>query len=235
MNKLIVIASVIVATASADGGAGAYAGAMTVGTTAAHGAGTYAAHGAHGAMHGAHGLAGYGSTLGHMAAMGTAASFSGPLAVLGLLKIGAAAFMALNYFRAQNEREQYGYGYGYDQPHHYRHKRSVEEAAAETNPEAFFSLVNSMDAYGCGKQLVCELEAKSAYTQLDRDEALMVWMFGDRKAKKHEVNPASAKSEYDLAAELGFASKSQIMCRQRYATCPYSAQEMMDVLRSSQM
>ena len=101
MNKLIVIASVIVATASADGGAGAYAGAMTVGTTAAHGAGTYAAHGAHGAMHGAHGLAGYGSTLGHMAAMGTAASFSGPLAVLGLLKIGAAAFMALNYFRAQ--------------------------------------------------------------------------------------------------------------------------------------
>ena len=58
-----------------------------------------------------------------MAAMGTAASFSGPLAVLGLLKIGAAAFMALNYFRAQNEREQYGYGYGYDQPHHYRHKR----------------------------------------------------------------------------------------------------------------
>jgi len=167
--------------------------------------------------------------------MGTAASFSGPLAVLGLLKIGAAAFMALNYFRAQNEREQYGYGYGYDQPHHYRHKRSVEEAAAETNPEAFFSLVNSMDAYGCGKQLVCELEAKSNYAQLDRDEALMVWMFGDRKGKKHEINPASAKSEYDLAAELGFASKSQILCRQRYATCPYSAQEMMDVLRSSQM
>ena len=124
MNKFIILASVI-AAASADGGAG-YAGAMTVGTTAAHGAGTYSAGGygaAHGAAHGAHGLAGYGSTLGHMAAMGTAASFSGPLAVLGLLKIGAAAFMALNYFRAQNEREQYGYGYGYDQPHHYRHKR----------------------------------------------------------------------------------------------------------------
>ena len=181
MNKLIVLAAVI-AAASADGGAGAYAGAMTVGTTAAHGAGTYSAgagYGAHMAGHGAHGLAGYGSTLGHMAAMGTAASFSGPLAVLGLLKIGAAAFMALNYFRAQNEREQYGYGYGYDQPHHYRHKRSiVEEAAAETNPEAFFSLVNSMDAYGCGKQLVCELEAKSAYTTLERDEALMIWLFG---------------------------------------------------------
>ena len=188
MNKLIVLAAVAMSglgVASADGGAGAYAGAMTVGTTAAHGSSYGAmAHGAgyggaHAAGHGAaHGAAGYGSTLGHMAAMGTAASFSGPLAVLGLLKIGAAAFMALNYFRAQNEREQYGYGYGYDQPHHYRHKRSVEEAAAETNPEAFFSLVNSMDAYGCGKQLVCELEAKSNYAQLDRDEALMVWMFG---------------------------------------------------------
>ena len=62
-----------------------------------------------------------------------------------------------------------------------------------------------------------------------------LFFFSDRKAKKHEINPASAKSEYDLAAELGFASKSQILCRQRYATCPYSAQEMMDVLRSSHM
>ena len=56
--------------------------------------------------------------------------------------------------------------------------RSVEEAAEQTDPEAFFSLVNSMDAYGCGKQLVCELEAKSNYAPLDKDEALMVWLFG---------------------------------------------------------
>ena len=186
MNKFIVLAAVI-AAASADGGTGAMGyGAMTVGSTAAHGAGYGGMLGHHAAGlgyggtagHHAAGIGSYGSTLGHMAAMGTAASFSGPLAVLGLLKIGAAAFMALNYFRAQNEREQYGYGYGYDQPHHYRHKRSVEEAAAETNPEAFFSLVNSMDAYGCGKQLVCELEAKSQYTTLERDEALMIWLFG---------------------------------------------------------
>ena len=188
MYKFIVLAAVI-AAAAADGGTGAMGyGAMTVGSTAAHGSGYggMLGHAAHGAMgYGGHAAAGhtanfghYGSTLGHMAAMGTAASFSGPLAVLGLLKIGAAAFMALNYFRAQNEREQYGYGYGYDQPHHYRHKRSVEEAAAETNPEAFFSLVNSMDAYGCGKQLVCELEAKSQYATLERDEALMIWLFG---------------------------------------------------------
>ncbi len=49
------------------------------------------------------------------------------------------------------------------------------------------------------------------------------------------MNPASAKAEYDLAAELGLASKSQIMCRHRYASCPYTADEMMDALRSSKL
>ena len=56
----------------------------------------------------------------------------------------------------------------------------------------------------------------------------------DRKAKK-AVNPGSAKAEYDLAAELGLATKDQVICRQRYASCPYTAEEMMSALRQSHL
>ena len=56
----------------------------------------------------------------------------------------------------------------------------------------------------------------------------------DRKYKK-QVNPASPKAEYDLAAELGLASRNQVICRQRYASCPYTAEEMMNALRNSHL
>jgi len=45
------------------------------------------------------------------------------------------------------------------------------------------------------------------------------------------MNPSSAKAEYDLAAELGMVSSSQVVCRQRYSTCPFTADEMMKALR----
>ena len=187
--KTFIVLSALFAAAYGDavhgGAAAGYGGMMTVGSSMAHGAGYGGVHGAYGALKGgyagahaaaSHASGGYGSTLGHMAAMGTAASFSGPLAVLGLLKIGAAAFMALNYFRAQNEREQYGYGYGYD--HHYRHKRSAVEGAMESDPDSYFTLVSAMDNAGCGKQLICELEAKAQRAELESDEMLMISLFG---------------------------------------------------------
>ena len=49
------------------------------------------------------------------------------------------------------------------------------------------------------------------------------------------MNPASPKAEYDLAAELGKASKNQILCRARYASCPYTGEEMMAALRNSRL
>ena len=49
------------------------------------------------------------------------------------------------------------------------------------------------------------------------------------------LDPASPKAEYDLAAELGLASRNQIICRQRYASCPYSMDEMMKALRNSHL
>lgn len=90
-----------------------------------------------------------------------------------------------------------------------------------------------MDQLECGKNLVCELEAKSE-GDVEQDEALILTLFSDRKFKK-QVNPASAKAEYDLAAELGLASRSQVICRQRYASCPYTAEEMMTALRNSHL
>jgi hypothetical protein len=90
-----------------------------------------------------------------------------------------------------------------------------------------------MDQLECGKNLVCELEAKSG-EDMDADEALILTLFSDRKFKK-QVNPASPKAEYDLAAELGLASRSQVICRQRYSSCPYTAEEMMSALRNSHL
>jgi len=59
-------------------------------------------------------------------------------------------------------------------------------------------------------------------------------IFSDKKSK-HTVNPGSAKAEYELAAELGIATKDEVVCRKRYSTCPYTADEMMGALRNSQL
>ena len=59
--------------------------------------------------------------------------------------------------------------------------------------------------------------------------------FSSDKKSKHTVNPGSAKAEYELAAELGIATKDEVVCRKRYSTCPYTADEMMGALRNSQI
>jgi hypothetical protein len=56
--------------------------------------------------------------------------------------------------------------------------------------------------------------------------------FSDRNELRN-VDVRSAKAEYNLAAELGLASRSQVVCRQRYSTCPFTADEMMKALRTN--
>ncbi len=51
---------------------------------------------------------------------------------------------------------------------------------------------------------------------------------------KKSLNAASPKAEFELAAQLGMASESQIICRERFANCPYTAPEMMAALRNAQ-
>merc|ERR1712025_1526735 len=141
----------------------------------------------------------------------------------GVLKLGAAALLLASTL---NEEEEAGYGYK-----RRRHQRAAE--GISSSPDALFALVRSMDMYECGKSLVCELEAKKEGELLE-DEALIMSLFSDRKTKKI-VNPGSAKAEYDLAAELGLATKDQVICRQRYASCPYTGDEMMKALRQAHL
>jgi hypothetical protein len=139
------------------------------------------------------------------------------IAVLGVLKLGAAALLLLS--------SQAG------SAHSARSQRSAENI--EEKKDGLFALIRSMDTLECGKNLVCELETKGEEA-LEQDEALILSLFSDRKFKK-QVNPASAKAEYDLAAELGLASRNQVICRQRYASCPYTSEEMMGALRNSHL
>ena len=105
----------------------------------------------------------------------TAGTLATPLAVLGVLKLGAAALYALGYLGGGDDEEEYyepaSSGYGYRTKR--RHRRAADVAAAP-DKEALFALISAMDTYGCGKQLICELEAK---TSLAQDEALMVRLF----------------------------------------------------------
>jgi len=155
----------------------------------------------------------------------TAGTFGTAIAVLGVLKLGAAALLLAS---SLGEEEDEGYGYQKRR----RYTRSAVDAVT-SDRDALFALIRSMDTLECGKALICELEAKTE-SDLTQDEALILTLFSDRKTKK-QVNPGSAKAEYDLAAELGLASKNQIICRQRYASCPYTAEEMMNALRSTHL
>jgi len=154
----------------------------------------------------------------------TAGTFGTAIALIGVLKLGAAALLLAS---AAQEPADEGYGYR----HHHQKRAAVD--AVSNDKDALFGLIKSMDQLECGKSLICELEAKNE-EELIADEALILSLFSDRKVKK-VVNPGSAKAEYDLAAELGLASKSQIICRQRYGSCPYTGEEMMKALRSTRL
>jgi len=152
----------------------------------------------------------------------SAGTFGTAIAVLGLLKLGAAALILAGSASEAPADE----GYGYKR----RHQRAASDMASSA--DGIFALVRSMDMYECGKSLVCELEAKKEGELLE-DETLILTLFSDRKGKNKFVNPGSAKAEYDLAAELGLATKNQVICRQRYANCPYTAEEMLKALRQA--
>ncbi len=105
----------------------------------------------------------------------TSGTFGTALAVLGVLKLGAAAILLASSLGGEEESyESSGYGYKRSR----RVQRSAEQnAAIGSNPDALFALVSSMDMYGCGKSLICELEAKST-DELFEDEVLILSLFG---------------------------------------------------------
>ena len=95
----------------------------------------------------------------------TAGTFGTAIAVLGVLKLGAAALLLAQQTASETE--------AYDTSRR-RHTREAE--GLSTSPDALFALVRSMDMYECGKSLVCELEAKEEGELLE-DELLMLTLF----------------------------------------------------------
>ena len=127
----------------------------------------------------------------------TSGTFGTVIAVIGAIKLGAAAILlklavARGY---QNSALDSGAGGGYAAPEASYGAPAAEYGAPasgygapklgrgkrqanvpETTPEGLFALVSSMDMYSCGKSLVCELEAKNPQ-YLDEDERLILTLF----------------------------------------------------------
>merc|ERR1712243_176591 len=98
-----------------------------------------------------------------------------------------------------------------------RGKRAVDEDAASQAVKIssaqfneFFDFIAKSDVADCGKLLVCELMAKEDLEHID---------------------PASARSEYQLAAYLGSLNHTEPICVRRYSKCPMSSEEVMDIVR----
>ena len=133
----------------------------------------------------------------------TSGTFGTVIAVIGAIKLGAAAILlklavARGY---QNSALDSGAGYAapeasygapaqsygapepsygapapaYGAPKLKRGKRDAIYGS-NTSPEGLFTLVGSMDMYSCGKSLICELEAKNR-DLLDEDEKLIMTLF----------------------------------------------------------
>ena len=82
------------------------------------------------------------------------------IAVLGVLKLGAAALLLLSSEGARSSS---------------RSQRSAGDEIEEKK-DGLFALIRSMDTLECGKNLVCELETKGEEA-LEQDEALILSLF----------------------------------------------------------
>jgi hypothetical protein len=174
---------------------------------------------------------------------GTAGSFTLPLAVIGVIKLAAAASISgVDVFGPIFQLAGLGKGLlpalpevpsplGYNKRQGYQ-QRQRRSAANEIDGEAVFGLVSSLDMYSCGKALVCSLRAKDQ-AQLADDEALIMSLFAVKPASRYSLG--GPKAEYNLAAEYGALAKDEVACQIRYQECPYTADQMMATLRSSNL
>ncbi len=108
-------------------------------------------------------------------ATGTAGTLSTPLAILGVWTLAAAGAIALGLLGGDDGD---GYGRSFKRGRvvkRRRQQRDAEDGLAES--EAIFGVLAAMDTYGCGKQLLCELEAKPTEAR-DQDETLLLSLFG---------------------------------------------------------
>ncbi len=118
-------------------------------------------------------------------ATGTAGTLATPLAILGVWTLAAAGAVALGLLNDGDDGDDYGRARKLTAAQYVRarqararqqrQRRSAEEGLAES--DAIFGVLAAMDTYGCGKQLLCELEAKPVEAR-DQDEVLLLRLFG---------------------------------------------------------
>ena len=115
-------------------------------------------------------------------ASATAGTLGFPLAVVGVLKLLAAAKLYEQYAALKQAAEPeyaepaYGRFARMGRNAYQTYVRNIRSKRSAENPEAAFLLVSSMDMYSCGKALVCGLQAKDAQT-LNQDEQLILALF----------------------------------------------------------
>ncbi|XP_027229781.1 uncharacterized protein [Penaeus vannamei] len=120
-----------------------------------------------------------------------------------------------------------GYGGGYPSPSYaaplasaYRRRRS-SPTLAENDRAAVDALVSD-DRLGCAQRLVCEL-AREPEDDLQADEAAILALVSDERA------PAGVKQMRGAAA----AGKGGAGCSSLFKNCPFSARDIMAVVRAA--
>ena len=87
-----------------------------------------------------------GSTIEAVNRVATHTSMSGPFAVIGVLQIALSLFMAMNYFREVNRRNQLRRSWAglYNEGQYVRRRFGRSTSAFNINPEAVVSFLNSL-------------------------------------------------------------------------------------------
>ncbi|CAL4072070.1 unnamed protein product, partial [Meganyctiphanes norvegica] len=153
------------------------------------------------------------------------ASYSA-LAVIGALKFLAAKLLLLSVVRSGRSNQSYGYNNGYYGSGHGSHR--YRRSTMDNEVDHVFGSLRSIDLYGCGLRLVCELEQKN-YSDLQDEERLVISLFGRNPAPPSYLSLRSPRTAYDYAAWMG-ATKMR-SCGDLFNKCPLTAQQMIAQFR----
>merc|ERR1712106_716932 len=148
------------------------------------------------------------------------------LAAVGALKLGTSLFLLSQEIGGQDEEVVEGYNFRRRKT---RYQRSTPEAV-ELDSDALFQLVSSLDRNSCAKQLVCELGARQESSGLvsQVEAGIMALFSADSSWENSAVS--SARAQYEMAVSLGRKARSVLVCRNRYAECPFTANKMMEAV-----
>ncbi|XP_057369475.1 uncharacterized protein LOC130690488 [Daphnia carinata] len=110
----------------------------------------------------------------------------------------------------------------------------LEFEAARTNGNAYLYIAAQFDEQSCGHRLICEVYQKPRES-LTEDEILLQNIFGYPLSPISEEDKGTPKESYHMAARLGYSKQgwaSNQICARSYSTCPYNAQQLIQIFVS---